>query len=279
MVMMCETMSLYLESQDAVLEAEQAARSGKVEEAKALFKKAGELQRDAVKKLPPQKIRTRSVFANSASVLFERAGEWQEADAILEFAKVENRAFHDRVYGNKSLVIVDLDGTMRRCTVRDQACPHKPGEWELVPWIAPRLGCVDWSMVAFGVATNQAGVALGYLSESSAHQLAYDAAMQALGWNAWMSMATAGMGPHIRICPHDPNDDCSCRKPRAGMLNSIMDAAKALTEQTLFVGDLESDKQAAENAGCDFAWAWDFCGVERDEWIGWLAKRAEQGHV
>jgi len=153
--MMYETMSLYLESQDTILEAEQAARAGEAEKAKALFKKAGELQRDMVKRLPPQKLRTRAVFANSASVLFERAGEWQEADAILEFAKVENRTFHDRLYGDRSLVIVDLDGTIRRCTVRDQACPHKPGEWELVPWIAPRLGCVDWSMVAFGVASVQ----------------------------------------------------------------------------------------------------------------------------
>ena len=31
-------------------------------------------------------------------------------------------------------------------------------------------------------------------------------------------------------------------------------------EETLFVGDMESDRFAAENAGCDFQWARDFFG-------------------
>ncbi len=33
-------------------------------------------------------------------------------------------------------------------------------------------------------------------------------------------------------------------------------------EETLFVGDMESDRQAAENAGCDFVWARDFFDPE-----------------
>jgi histidinol-phosphate phosphatase family protein len=270
-------MSRYHDWQELILTAERSARDGKIWEAHVAFKKAGELQCDMVKALPAQKIRTRTVFANSAAVLFERAGEWEEADDILEFARVENRQFHDRTYGDKTVIIVDLDATLRRCTVRDQACPHKLGEWELLPWIGPRLSCIDWSTVAFGVATNQADVARGHLSEAMAHQLAYDAAMQALGWNAWMTLTTAGMGPHIRICPHDPNEGCACRKPKPGMLTSIMDKANALPHQALYVGDLDSDRQAAEFARCGFAWAWDFCGVPKDEWVGWLAKRAEDG--
>ena len=51
------------------------------------------------------------------------------------------------------------------------------------------------------------------------------------------------------ICPHAPEDDCACRKPKPKL---ILDAARALgvePKACLVVGDRESDLQAARNAG------------------------------
>ena len=51
------------------------------------------------------------------------------------------------------------------------------------------------------------------------------------------------------VCPHAPEDDCDCRKPRPKL---ILDAARALGVDPsccVVVGDRESDVEAARNAG------------------------------
>jgi D-glycero-D-manno-heptose 1,7-bisphosphate phosphatase len=51
------------------------------------------------------------------------------------------------------------------------------------------------------------------------------------------------------VCPHAPEDECECRKPKAKL---ILDAARALGVEPdccVVVGDRESDVEAARNAG------------------------------
>jgi HAD superfamily hydrolase (TIGR01662 family) len=50
-------------------------------------------------------------------------------------------------------------------------------------------------------------------------------------------------------CAHGPDDACSCRKPRPGLL---LEAARLLgvrPEDCVVIGDIESDVVAARNAG------------------------------
>ena len=48
------------------------------------------------------------------------------------------------------------------------------------------------------------------------------------------------------------------RKPGSGMLIEAMDHFQIDRHDTLYVGDREEDRLAAEAAGCDFEWAWDY---------------------
>ncbi len=51
------------------------------------------------------------------------------------------------------------------------------------------------------------------------------------------------------VCPHAPEDECDCRKPKPKL---ILDAARALGVDPrccVVVGDRESDVEAARNAG------------------------------
>ncbi|MGA2758761.1 MAG: HAD family hydrolase [Candidatus Cybelea sp.] len=51
------------------------------------------------------------------------------------------------------------------------------------------------------------------------------------------------------VCPHAPEDECACRKPKPKL---ILDAARALGVELaccVVVGDRESDVEAARNAG------------------------------
>jgi len=54
----------------------------------------------------------------------------------------------------------------------------------------------------------------------------------------------------ILVCPHDDKDNCSCRKPKPGML---LDAAKKYNldlSRSFMIGDSLKDMGAAKNAGC-----------------------------
>jgi D-glycero-D-manno-heptose 1,7-bisphosphate phosphatase len=52
--------------------------------------------------------------------------------------------------------------------------------------------------------------------------------------------------------------EADCRKPNPGMLLQAVADFHITPQQAFFVGDKDTDHQAAENAGMDFFWADDF---------------------
>lgn len=143
------------------------------------------------------------------------------------------------------LIIFDADGTLRRCTVEGQPCPNDHDQWELLPNVRETLAGLTDKL--FGIVSNQAGVAYNYLTDEMAYILLYD-----------LSFAAFGKKVMIEFCPHAVDADCECRKPKPRMLERCMNMALVGRDETLYVGDMESDRQAAENAGCAFVWAKDF---------------------
>ncbi|HZI18926.1 MAG TPA: HAD-IIIA family hydrolase [Pyrinomonadaceae bacterium] len=152
------------------------------------------------------------------------------------------------------LYIFDADGTLRRSTVPGQPCPNGPGQWELIPGVRERLARIEWGdgRARFGVATNQGGIGLGYLTIETARAMLVEMVEQAFG--------VAPPVGSIEICPHAPHLGCACRKPRPGMLRSLMHRFKATRAETLFVGDMDRDREAARRAGVRFSWAYEFFG-------------------
>ncbi len=171
------------------------------------------------------------------------------------------------------LVIFDADGTLRRCTVANQPCPNKEGEWELIAGVKEHLATIPWKErgIRIGIASNQAGIAAGFMDAETAKDLLDE-----------MFEAAFGFAPRVDLllfCEHAPTTPCNCRKPKPGMIDCIRFEGRASRQRTLFVGDLESDEQAARNAGVDFQWAWEFFGKTKEEWVGWLAQRAEEDRI
>ena len=54
----------------------------------------------------------------------------------------------------------------------------------------------------------------------------------------------------LLFCPHAPEENCQCRKPRTGMLQDIFQRSGIASDQCLFIGDSLSDIEAAQAAGC-----------------------------
>lgn len=158
------------------------------------------------------------------------------------------------------LFIFDADGTIRSCTVPGQYFPCRPGEWQLRPRVKEKLASIDWNDAGFGVASNQGGIHKGLLTELMARELLIDMAREALSGVPGMDTC---FRPHvskafIQLCPHDPRGVCACRKPMPGMLRRIMAFYDVKPEHTLFVGNADTDMQAAANAGCLFSWEHEF---------------------
>jgi D-glycero-D-manno-heptose 1,7-bisphosphate phosphatase len=151
-------------------------------------------------------------------------------------------------------IIFDADGTLRRTTVPSQPCPNTPEQWRLLPRVKQKLSGIDWDRGGYslGIASNQGGVALGYLTLGGARQLLVDMVVRAIGYLPCRT--------YIELCTCPISAHCRCRKPAPGMLLRILRRSGVSADQTLFVGDAEEDLEAARRAGVDFRWAWEFFG-------------------
>jgi HAD superfamily hydrolase (TIGR01662 family) len=57
----------------------------------------------------------------------------------------------------------------------------------------------------------------------------------------------------VYLCPHHWEEDCDCRKPKAGLFNRVAEEHLLRMDRTLYIGDDIRDRHAAFNAGCGSA--------------------------
>jgi len=96
------------------------------------------------------------------------------------------------------------------------------------------------------VITNQSGVARGYFSEetlSDSHRkMTFDLGEQGARVDA------------IYYCPHHPDDNCQCRKPKPGLLLKAAAHLGITPALSYMIGDNLSDVEAGRSAGCRTIW-------------------------
>lgn len=91
------------------------------------------------------------------------------------------------------------------------------------------------------IVTNQSVVGRGLISLETANQI--NSQLVKLIHNR------GGQVDGVYMCPHKPDDGCSCRKPKPGLL---LQAAKEFSldlQRSWMIGDAWSDVQAGETAG------------------------------
>ena len=135
-------------------------------------------------------------------------------------------------------IILDRDGVIienRDNYVRNWA------DVEVYPQALRALASASCSSYKIVIITNQAGVGKGIISLKTATEI-----------NQRLVQAIAEAGGRVDglyMCPHTPQDQCECRKPRPGM---ILQAERELTldlSRSWMIGDALSDLQAGRAAG------------------------------
>ena len=136
------------------------------------------------------------------------------------------------------LIILDRDGVINQDSDNfiktvDEFIPL-PGSIEAIA----RLCQADYRVT---IATNQSGIARGYydLDTLNAMHEKLGKALAALGGGIEM----------IAFCPHGPDDNCACRKPKPGMYQAIGKRFDISLVDVPVIGDSLRDLQAAQQVG------------------------------
>lgn len=56
----------------------------------------------------------------------------------------------------------------------------------------------------------------------------------------------------VCICPHFPDENCACRKPKLGIVEAFLKTHDIDLDSSLVYGDRETDRQFAQNLGVRF---------------------------
>jgi D-glycero-D-manno-heptose 1,7-bisphosphate phosphatase len=138
------------------------------------------------------------------------------------------------------LIILDRDGVINQDS---DAFVKSPDEWIPLPGSIAAIARLSQAGYTIAIATNQSGLARGLFDMTTLcaiHTKLHDEVAQA-----------GGIVDAVFLCPHGPDDHCTCRKPLPGMFNDIARRYDIDDLQGVpAVGDSLRDLQAAYTAGC-----------------------------
>lgn len=135
------------------------------------------------------------------------------------------------------IAFLDRDGVINI----DHGYVGSPAKLDLIAGVPEALKLLRDRGYKLAVVTNQSGIGRGYYTETD-FQLV----------TAHLDELLGAQGVRLDLvlhCPHGPDDDCSCRKPKPGM---VLEGAQRLCgdlARSVLFGDKASDVMAGRAAG------------------------------
>nr|WP_321514586.1 D-glycero-beta-D-manno-heptose 1,7-bisphosphate 7-phosphatase [uncultured Pseudodesulfovibrio sp.] len=137
----------------------------------------------------------------------------------------------------KQCVLLDRDGTI----IIDKHYLHDPDGVELLPGAASGLRRMQDMGYSLVVLTNQSGVGRGYYSETSVRAC-----------NDRMAELLARHGvvlDGVFFCPHAPEAECTCRKPKTGLMEQAIESLGFDPAESFMIGDKQADMGVGKASG------------------------------
>ncbi len=135
------------------------------------------------------------------------------------------------------LLILDRDGVINEDS---DAFIKSAEEWVPIPGSIEAIAKLSRRFEVY-IATNQSGIGRGLFDKSQLEAM-----------HDKLNRLVEAEGGHIEAiyyCPHLPEDNCQCRKPRPGLLTQIGAHAGSSLESVPVVGDSLRDLEAAIAVG------------------------------
>jgi D-glycero-D-manno-heptose 1,7-bisphosphate phosphatase len=131
-------------------------------------------------------------------------------------------------------IILDRDGVINQDS---DDYIKSPDEWIPIPGSLDAIARLNHAGYLVYVTTNQSGIARGLfdIETLNAIHLKLYTELQKIG----------GRVQAILFCPHGPNEDCDCRKPKPGLYEEVARRAQTPLNEIWVVGDSYRDIEAA----------------------------------
>lgn len=131
---------------------------------------------------------------------------------------------------------LDRDGVINV----DKSYVYKVEDFEFIDGVFDTLKYIQSKGYKLFIVTNQSGIGRGYYTIEDF-----------LNLTLWMKNEFKNNDINIedvQYCPHAPEENCNCRKPKTGMVDNILQKFDIDLENSWFVGDKDSDIKCANSA-------------------------------
>ncbi len=135
-------------------------------------------------------------------------------------------------------VFIDRDGTI----AKDVTYCRYLDDFELLPNAAKAIRLLNQFDFKIIVITNQSGIARGYFTEEKLTAIHEKMKGELAKEGAWVDA--------IYYCPHHPDDNCQCRKPKPKLALQAAKDYDIKFESCFVVGDLQMDIDLGRAIGC-----------------------------
>jgi len=132
------------------------------------------------------------------------------------------------------LVVLDRDGVIN---YDSPDYIKSPDEWSPIPGSLEAIAQLNAAGYSVVIATNQSGIGRGIFTQETLHQI-HDKLTANLS-------TVGGRIDFFAVCPHSPDDHCTCRKPRPGLLLQISQRFNCSLKDVPVIGDSYRDICAA----------------------------------
>jgi len=138
----------------------------------------------------------------------------------------------------EKVIFLDRDGVI----IENR--PHYVTSWHEVKFIdgsIEAIAALTKAAYQIFIITNQSGINRGIIPLQTANEISQriNKTIQQNG----------GRITDVFMCPHTPEDNCNCRKPKPGLLLAARDKYKINLQSSILIGDALTDLQAGINAG------------------------------
>lgn len=136
-----------------------------------------------------------------------------------------------------SNIFLDRDGTL----IEDKHYLSDPAGVELLPGVGAALAQLNSAGSRLFMVSNQSGIGRGMFPYEAAVACNVETTKQINAFGACFT--------DMEFCPHLPEEECSCRKPRTGMWKTLQARHSLEASSTLMIGDKTADLCFAARAG------------------------------
>ena len=136
-------------------------------------------------------------------------------------------------------VFVDRDGVINQ---ERSDYVKSISELEIYPNVAKNIKLLKDAGFLVVVITNQSAVNRGIVTHEMINQIHNSIQDHLKKYGTFLD--------GFYYCPHTPNENCNCRKPKPGLLQKAILELNIDLNSSWMIGDSDSDIEAADSIGC-----------------------------